>query len=131
MGNIRARDHQVATVLAATTHQQVDMRSSGVVVLGGDPFNARAEIKLDVSYEVAGVALQVVDLAAVLRRNNDPKMVAIVLAALNEGGSVGPVELSIKHLDRIAFASRAVALDIEGVRHERAAATAGSVDDGL
>ena len=106
------------------------MGPTGVVVLSRDPVDARAEIKFDPAYEVAGVALQVVDLPAVLGRDDDPKMVAVVFAPLDEGGAVRPVELAVEHLHGIALASGTVALDIEGMTHERAAAAAG-VDDGL
>jgi len=133
MGNIRAGDHQVASILAAPAHQQVDMGSACVVVLSCDPVDGRAEVEFDPAHEIAGVALQVVDLPAVLGRDDDPKMVSVALATLDEGDDVSPLELAVKHLHGIALASRAVALDIEGVTHERSAAAAasGGVDDGL
>ena len=58
-------------------------------------------------------------------------MVAVVLAAFDEGGAVGPVELAVEHLDRVAVAPGAVALDIERMAHQPAGAALAAGDLGM
>ncbi len=45
-------------------------------------------------------------------------MVAIILAAFDERGAIGFVEVAVEDLCWLALAARAVPLDIDGVAHE-------------
>ncbi|MEQ1811865.1 MAG: hypothetical protein ABL889_18195 [Terricaulis sp.] len=46
-------------------------------------------------------------------------MVPVVFTASDEGSAVCPIVLAVKHLDRVAIAASAVALDIKRVPHHR------------
>src|SRR3546814_9728247 len=60
----------------------VHMGVAGVVVIDRDPIEFRAKVDFDPAHKVAGVRRQVGQVSAVFRRDDEPELVAIVLAAI-------------------------------------------------
>src|SRR5262249_6753217 len=117
MGDVVARDHQVAPVVPDAPHQQVNMWAPGVVMLGRDPVDPRAEVALDPLHQVAGVGFHALQLAPIFGGEDDAEMMPVALAALDEAGAVGAVQFAIEHGYPLAVAARAVALDVKRVTH--------------
>ena len=69
----------------------MDVRIVGVPVIDGDPVELRAEVALGVGHQLAREGAEVGHLGRVLRRDGEPEMMAVVLAALGEGPGVGVV----------------------------------------
>ena len=64
------------------------------------------------AHEVAGVCCQVGQVRAVFRRDDEPELMAIVLAAIEEGVAIGAVLVGGIELAALAIARGSVALDI-------------------
>src|SRR3546814_1338356 len=90
----------------------VHMGVAGVVVIDRDPIEFRAKVDFDPAHKVAGVRRQVGQVSAVFRRDDEPELVAIVLAAIKEGLRLGAVLGRRIELPTLAIARRAVALDV-------------------
>src|SRR6266851_274131 len=91
MGDVIAVDDQVLAQLIPTVDDDVNMRMAGIKMVHGDPIELRSQVTFEFGHEVAGEAGEVADLRAVLGRDDDAKLVAVVLAAIEEGVAVGPV----------------------------------------
>src|SRR5690606_3739635 len=88
------------------------MGMAGVVVIDGDPIEFRAEVRFHLFHEIAGVGREVRQLRAVLGRDDEPELMAVVLAAIKEGVAIGAVLGCRIEPAALAVARRAVALDI-------------------
>src|SRR3546814_20345918 len=88
------------------------MGVAGFVVIERDPIECRAKVDFDPAHKVAGVRRQVGQVSAVFRRDDEPELVAIVLAAIKEGLRLGAVLGRRIELPTLAIARRAVALDV-------------------
>jgi hypothetical protein len=80
-----------------------------------DPVELRSQVTFQFGHEVAGEAGQVSELRAVLRRDDDAKLVAVVLTAIEEGIAVGPVLRRRIQPAALTIARGAVALNITQV----------------
>ena len=67
------------------------MGMAGVVVIDGNPIEFRAEVGFHLFHEIAGVGREVRQLRAVLGRDDESELVAVVLAAIKEGVAIGAV----------------------------------------
>lgn len=67
------------------------MGMAGVVVIDGDPIEFRAEVCFHLFHEIAGVGREVRQLRAVLGRDDEPELVAVVLAPIKEGIAIGAI----------------------------------------
>ena len=112
MGDVVAIDHQILAELVPAVDDDVDVRMAGVEMVHRDPVELRAEVSFELAHQVAGEAGQVAELRAFLRRDDDAKLVAIVLAAIEEGIAVGPVLRRRIEPTALAIARGAVALNI-------------------
>jgi hypothetical protein len=104
----------------------MDMRMAGVVVIDGDPIELRAKVGLDLRHQLAGVAGEVGKIGGVLGRDDEAELVAIVLAAIEEGVAIGAILRRRIELAALAVAGGAVALDIAQMRGGLAAAAGGA-----
>src|SRR5690606_36995639 len=99
----------------------------GVPVIDRHPVEAGAEVGLHPAHQVAGIGAKVVELLGILGRDDETKLVAVVLAAFLERIEVGLIGQRPIGLARIAFATDAVALDIAQVAERRALASLAQV----
>ena len=77
-----------------------------------NPIELRSQVTFEFAHEVAGEAGEVAELRAIFRRDDDAKLVAIVLAPIEEGIAVGPVLRRRIQPAALATARGAVALNI-------------------
>src|SRR5216684_2481881 len=112
MGDVIAVDDQILVQLISAVDDDMDMGMAGIKMVHRDPIELRSQVSFDLAYEVAGEAREVAELRAVLRRDDDAKLVAVVLAAIEEGIAVGPVLRRRIQPAALAIARGAVALNI-------------------
>src|SRR6266852_3230483 len=112
MGDVVAIDDQILVQLISAVDDDVNMRMAGIKMVHRDPIELRSQVSFEFAHEVAGEAGQVAEAHTVLRRDNDAELVAIVLAAIEEGIAVGPVLRRRIKPPALAIARGAVALNI-------------------
>src|SRR3546814_4180434 len=81
LAHIVAADNQVAAIIGAAAHQHINMRVVGVPVIDSHPIERCAEIALGVGHQLSGEGPQVLHLAGILGRDDEAKMVPVILAA--------------------------------------------------
>src|SRR6266481_2538279 len=112
MGDVVAIDDQILAQLIPAVDDDVNMGMAGIKMVHRHPIELRSQVSFEFAHEIAGEAGQVAELRAFLRRDDDAKLVAIILAAIEEGIAVGPrLRRRIKP-PALAIARGAVALDI-------------------
>ncbi|WP_034931932.1 hypothetical protein [Komagataeibacter rhaeticus] len=67
------------------------MRMAGIVVVDRNPIEFRAEIGFDLRHQVAGVARQVGEIPGILRRNDEPELMPVILSAIEKGITIGAI----------------------------------------
>src|SRR5690606_31445009 len=102
--------------IVAAVDDDMHMGMAGVVVVDRYPIEFRAEVGFHLFHEIAGVGREVRQLRAVLERDDEPELVAVVLAALKEVVSVGPVLGPRIEPATLAVARGSVTLDIAQMR---------------
>ncbi len=85
---------------------------AGIVVIDRHPIEFRAKVGLDAAHQIAGVFGEVGKIGGIFWRNDKAELVAIVLAAIKEGISIGAVLRGGIELATFAIARGAVALDV-------------------
>src|SRR5260370_12669539 len=91
MGDVMAVDDQILVQLISAVDDDMNMGMASIKVVHRHPIELRSQVTFEFAHEVAGEAGEVAELRAVLRRDDDAKLVAVVLAAIEEGIPVGPV----------------------------------------
>src|SRR5690606_1211604 len=89
-----------------------DMGMAGVVVIDRDPIEPSAEIGFHLGHEVARIGREVGKIGAILARDDEAELVAILRAALDEGSTAVAVLAGRIELAALALARGAVALDV-------------------
>src|SRR6266581_781809 len=112
MGDVVAVDDQILAQLISAIDDDMNMGMAGIKMVHRDPIELRSQVTFEFRHEVAGEATEVAELRAVLRRDDDAKLVAVVLAAIEEGIAVGPVLRRRIQPAALAIARGAVALNI-------------------
>jgi hypothetical protein len=69
----------------------MDVRIVGVPVVDRQPVEPRPEIPFGIGHQLSGEGSQIGHFASVLRRDDEPEMVAIVLASFCERAPIGAV----------------------------------------
>jgi hypothetical protein len=116
IGEIVAIDDEIFAERIATIYNDVDMAVAGVVMIDGDPIEFRAEVGFDLRHQLASVAGEVREIGRVFRRDDEPKLMAIIFAAFEKGIAVGTIVLPRIEPTALSVTSRTVALDIAQVR---------------
>ena len=122
LADIVARDDEVLPVFGDAAHDDVDVRVVGVPMLDRPPVQAGAEILFHPRHQLAGKALEVAHLLGVLGRDDEPEMMAVVLAARRKLVAVEAVRLRAEQHALFAVARDAIALQIIEMGSERGAA---------
>ena len=91
MGDVVAIDDQILAQLIPAVDDDMNMRMAGIKMAHRDPIELRSQVSFEFAHEVAGEAGEVAEAHTVLRRDDDAKLVAVVLAAIEEAIAVGPV----------------------------------------
>src|SRR5712691_10680547 len=112
MGDVVAIDDQILAQFVPAVDDDMNMRMAGIEMVHRHPIELRSRVSFEFAHEVAGEAGQVSELRALLRRDDDAKLVAVVLAAIEEGVAVGPVLRRRIEPAALAIARGAVALNI-------------------
>ena len=112
VGEIVAVDDKVLAQVILAAHDDMHMGMAGVVVIDRNPIEFRAKVGFHLAHEVAGIGCQVRQVRAVLRRDDESELVAILLAALKECSAIGAVLGRRIELPALAVARCAVALDV-------------------
>jgi hypothetical protein len=97
----------------------MDVRIVGIPMIDSHPIQSRAKVGFHLLGEVAGEGLQVGHIAGVLRRDNEPEMVTVVLAAFGKRRAIGAVAAGIKHLGPLTTPGHAIALQIREMGRQR------------
>ena len=118
--DVVARNDKVAPLVVAAADHDVRVRVAGVEVVDRHPVELRVEVLLHLPHQVADERLEVLQAAAVLRRDDEAELVRIVLRAVEERVAVGLVAGGVVELPRSAVAGDAVALDVAQVGLGRA-----------
>ncbi len=128
MAEVLAGDDQVlaAVVLAAQDDMGVGM--AGVVVVDRHPVELRPEVLFHLLHQPPREVLEVGVFDRVLGRDDEPELMAVTLAAPQEGIAVGPVVGSIVEVAGQALARDAVALQVAQMRSSRGCAPPGELD---
>ena len=138
-GDVVARDVEDFAVIGDAPDNDVGMGMAGVVVIHADPIKAGVQVLLHLPHEIAGEAAQIAHLAGVFRRDDEPELVPVLPAPLDEGAAVRIVFQRRIGAALLAVAGHSVAFEIAqmGIRrltrrasHLRAARSALRVEFG-
>ena len=84
VGKIVAGDVEDFPVLGDAAYDDMDVRMAGVVMIDGHPIERRAEIGFHPRHDIPCERLQVLIGRAVLRREDDPELMAVLQPAFDE-----------------------------------------------
>ena len=112
MGDVIAIDDQILAQLITAIDNDMNMGMAGIKMVHRGPIELRSQVSFEFAHEVAGEAREVAELRAVFGRDDEAKLVAVVLAAIEEGIAVGPVLRRRIEPAALAIARGAVALNI-------------------
>jgi hypothetical protein len=112
LGDVVAIDDQILAQLIPAVDDDMNMRMTGIKMVHRDPVELRSQVTFEFGHEVAGEAGEIAEAHTVLRRDDDAKLVAVVLAAIEEGVAVGPILRRRIQPAALAIARGAVALNI-------------------
>jgi hypothetical protein len=88
------------------------VRVAGVEVIDRHPIEPGAEILFHLPHHVAGKATQVREPIAILGRNDEAELVAVLLAFLDQSSPIREVAVRSIELATASIAGRAVALQV-------------------
>lgn len=112
--DVVAADDKVGTVVRATAHENVDMGMLGIPVVDGDPVEPRAEITRGLIHQLTGKAPQAFQLSGIIRRDDEPEMMPVPVAAFRKSPAVCIVPGSIEELTGRSIAGDTVPFEMRG-----------------
>ena len=95
------------------------MRIISVPVVGRHPLEPRPEIALDLRHELTGVELQIAELRAILRRDDDLEVMPVGLDPAGEGLSIDLILPCRLEATRAAIRLYSVPLDVVEILPDR------------
>jgi hypothetical protein len=110
--DVVAGDYEVGALFVDAADEEMDMGVIRVPVIDGYPIEPRAEIGLHLFGKVAGESPEVGHVASIFGRDDDPKMMAVVLAPIRESRAIGTVAAGVKHLGPLPAPGHAIALQV-------------------
>ncbi len=119
MRDIVPGDVEDFAVIGDAPDDDVGMGMTGVVVVDRDPVEPCAQVLFHLAHEVAGEAAQIAHLAGVFRRDDEPELVPVLPAPLDEGAAVRIVLNAGIGAALLAVAGHSVAFEIAqmGIRN--------------
>src|SRR6516225_7708866 len=112
MGDVVAVDDQILAQLIPAVDDDMDVRVPGIEMVHRYPIELRSQVSFELAHEVAGEAREIAELGALLARDDEAKLMAIVPATIKESIAVGPVLRRRIEPAALAIARGAVALNI-------------------
>lgn len=131
VGKIVTGDVEDFSVLGDAAHDDMDVRMTSVVMISGHPIERRAEIGFHLRHDIPCERLQVLIGRAVLRREDDPELMAILQPAFDERVAVRLVGEGRIEPARLALAVDALALQVTQMGLYRAGLSLGLHDPDL
>ncbi len=129
VSDVVARDDQVLAGLIPAPQQDMDMRIVGIPMIGRHPFEPGSEIALDLRHEFPCVGLQVADLGAVFRRDDNLEVMSITLDPVREGFGVNLFPIPRIEMTGTAIGLDTVPLDVVEILPERGRLDSRMLDD--
>ncbi len=125
IGDIVSGNVENAAVIKDATHDDVGVGMAGVVMIDRDPVEASGEIQFHLAHEVPREAAKVAHLGCILRRDDEPKLMAIFPAALHKRLAVGLVleggiGLALIAVTRNTIPFKVTQMGIDGPAHRPA-----------
>ena len=111
-----ARNHHIAHAGIAATDHDMRVRMTGIVVIYGDPVETPPGIALHLRHELARCRLEVAHARTVFRRDDDPELVRVVFAALQEVRRINAFRVAVIEQTACPVPARAVALEVTDMR---------------
>src|SRR6516165_4390558 len=112
MGDVVAIDDQILAQFIPAVDDDMDVRVPGIEMVHCHPIELRSQVTVELAHEVAGEAGEIAELSPLFGRDDEAKLMAIVLAAVEKGIAVGPVLRRRIEPTTLAIARGAVALNI-------------------
>ena len=116
MGDVVAGDVEGLAVVGDAPNDDVGVRVAGVVVIDRDPVELRPEVGFHLLHQIAGGLARVGQLHAVLGRDDEAELMAVLAAPFDEGAAILHVALGRIDLALLAVLRHAVAFEIAQVR---------------
>ena len=126
--DIVAGDDEVLALIVLAAKHDVRVRMTGVAMVDRDPVQPGPEIRLHLCHQAARQRLEIVIFGAILRRDDEPELMAIPLTASKEGLSVCTILVAAVELAWRAVPSNAIALDVAKVGPGRGKAPPAEAD---
>jgi hypothetical protein len=82
--DVVTRDDQILAVVAHAPYDQMNMGMLGIPVVDSDPVEPRAEILLHLLDQIAAEGFEVRHFESIVRRDDEPEMMPVILAACGE-----------------------------------------------
>jgi hypothetical protein len=109
----------------------MDVRMLGIPVIDGDPVEAGAQVTFSIDHEVAGESLDIGEFRRVFGRDNEPEMMAVLVALLSESLMIDIVALGVEYPGWIAILGHAIAAEIGEMGVQRRSLRAMTHDSGF
>ena len=119
VGDVIARDDQIAAAIVLAAQHDMRVRMLRVVMIDRDPIETGVEVGFHPRHHSAHIGFEVGQLGTVLGRHDDPKLMTVPLAALQEGLAVRGVGLGAVELAGLAVAIDALALNVGHMQPRR------------
>lgn len=119
MGNIVPSNIEDAAFLQDTSDDDVGMRMAGVVMIDRNPVEARLQILLHLSHQIACKILQIGHFVGVFGRNNEAELMPILAAPFDKGLAVSLILKSRISLPFLAVPIDSVPFEVAKVRIDR------------
>ncbi|GAA0644950.1 hypothetical protein GCM10009424_20910 [Sphingomonas ursincola] len=96
MTHVFAVHDQICALIGSAPDKDMHMWVVGIPMIGADPVQAGTEIPGHVEDQLARENSQVCQLGGVLGRDDEPKMVAVIMAARGKRIAIGSVPIAIE-----------------------------------
>ena len=116
IGDIVAGDVEGLAVVGDAAHEDMGVRVAGVVVVDRDPVEFRPEVSFHLLHQIAGGLARVGQVHAVLCRDDEAELVAVIAASVEESATILHIALARIGLALFAVTGHAVAFEIAEMR---------------
>ena len=127
--DVLSGDDEILAGLVLASQQDVDVRIVGVPVVSRRPLEPRPKIALDLRHELTGVGLQIGNLCAVLRRDDDLAVMPVGLDPPGKGLGVDLILPCRLEATRAAVRLYSVPLDVVEILPDRRESDLRMLDD--
>ena len=115
VGDIVAGDVEGLAVVGDAANDDVGVGMAGVVVVDRDPVELGPEVGLHLLHQIAGGLARVGQLRAILGRDDEAELMAVLAAAVEEGAAILDVALGRIDLALLAILRHAVPFEVAQV----------------